>query len=341
MKFEALMSGLKGGKYSPVYFLQGNEPYYIDQVSDFIENKVLSETEKEFNQTVIYGRDTDISSVITMARRYPMMSNHQVVIVKEAQEIKDLVPKKNSKNEPALIPYLQRPQPTTLLVLCHKHKAVDKRTKLYKALAKHAVFFESNRLYDSKLPAWISNHVRQQGYKIGDDACILLSEFIGNDLSRIAHELDKLFLNIDKGGTIDMELIEKYVGISKEFNVFELQKAIGSRDILQANRIALHMAANERNNPLMMTLGSLSAYFNKIMTYHFLGDRSERHVAMAIGVPPFFVREYARAAGNYPPSKVARVFSLLRECDMRSKGAGTGSGQTTDIMKELVYKILH
>jgi DNA polymerase-3 subunit delta len=261
--------------------------------------------------------------------------------VKEAQDIRDLVPRKNSKEEPGLIAYLEKPQPTTLLVLCHKHKTLDKRSKLNKALAKHAVFFESNKLYDTKLPAWIGTYVKSRGYAIREEACLLLADFIGNDLSRIVHELDKLFLNLEKGGNIDLALIEKYIGISKEYNVFELQKALGTRDTLKSFRIAGHLSANERNSPIVVTLGSLHAYFNKIMTYHYLQDRSERNAAAALGVRPFFVREYATAARHYGPRKVARIFSLLRDCDLKSKGVGNDSATTDDLMKELVYKILH
>jgi DNA polymerase-3 subunit delta len=339
--FETLLRDLGNKVYKPVYFLHGDEPYFIDAVSDFIEANVLTGMEKEFNQTVLYGRETDVLSLIGLAKRYPMMANYQVVIVKEAQDIGGLVPRANSKEESALIPYLEKPQPSTLLVLCYKHKSLDKRTKLAKVLAKQAVWFESARLKDPKVPGWIEAYVKGKGRALAGDAARLLAECTGNDLQRIVHELDKLFLHVGQGGRIDTGLIEKYIGISKEFNVFELQKALGARNAAQALRIANYMSANEKNNPMALTLGSLGSYFNKVMTYHYLSDKSSASASAALGVSPFFLHEYVQAARNYKPARIAEIFSLLRTADLHAKGVDNESAGTADLTRELVYKILH
>ncbi len=339
--FQDILRDLDNKVYHPVYFLHGDEPYFIDVITDRIENHVLTGVEKEFNQTVVYGRETDTLSIISMAKRYPMMANYQVVIVKEAQDIRDLVPKQNARAESPLIGYLQNPQPSTLLVFSYKHKSIDKRTRLAKVLARHAVLFESARLYDSKVPGWISAHVRERGMRIDDDASVLLSEYAGNDLLRIVHELDKLFLHTGRGGRIDVSLIEQHIGISKEFNVFELQKALGSRDLVQANRIVRYMEANEKNNPTVLTLGSLFSYFNKLMAYHLLEDKSERNAAAALGVPPYFLKEYAQAARRYKPAKIVEIFSLLRVCDLKTKGVDNEGARPGELVRELVYRIMH
>lgn len=341
MNFDEIIRNFKNKVYQPVYFLHGEEPYYIDRISDYIEAHVLNDMEKEFNQTVLYGRDTDVLSLLAVCKRFPMMSNYQVVIVKEAQDIKGLVLKSEDDDNNPFINYLQSPQKSTLLVLCYKYKTIDKRTRLAKALAKHSEFFESKKLYDDKIPQWIMNYSATQGYKTDERAAMLLSEYIGNDLSRLANEIDKLCINIDKKTQIDSKLVEKYIGISKEFNVFELQNAIGTKNILKANRIVNYFASNTKNNPLVLTLGTLSGFFNKLMMYHTLRDKNERVVAGALGINPFFVRDYSKAAYNYHPVKLIEIFSLLRECDLRSKGVKNESVVEGDLLKELVFRILH
>ena len=344
MSFEEIIRDLKNKVYHPVYFLHGDEPYYIDSISNYIESNILSDMEKEFNQTVIYGRDCDVLSVISTAKRYPMMSNYQVVIVKEAQEVKNLVSKPkqdDADDENPLSNYLLQPQKSTLLVFCYKYKTIDKRTKLAKALAKHSVFYESKKLYDNQIPDWITRLTITKGYKIEERAAVLLSEYIGNDLTRIANEIDKLILNIPKEKIIDDALIEKYIGISKEFNVFELQNALGTKNILKANRIVNYFASNEKNNPMVLIMGNLFGYFNKIMTYHVLANKSEKNVAAELGINPFFVKDYIKAAANYREPKLVEIFSMLREYDMRSKGVNNESASHGDLLKEMIYKILH
>ncbi|MEP7169425.1 MAG: DNA polymerase III subunit delta [Bacteroidota bacterium] len=342
MTFEEIIRDLKNKLYHPVYFLYGEEPYYIDAVSDYIENNVLNEMEREFNQTVIYGRDCDMLNIVSIAKRYPMMSNYQVVIVKEAQDVKNLIAKADKEDEEhPFINYLKHPQKSTLLVFCYKYKPFDKRTKIAKAFEKNGILFESKKMYDNKLPDWITRYAGSKGYKIDEKAAVLMSEYIGNDLTRIANELDKLTINITKEKTIDDSHIEQYIGISKEFNVFELQNAIGVKNILKANRIINYFASNERNNPMVLTLGNLFSYFNKIMMYHTLNDKSEKNAAGELAVHPFFVKDYSKAATNYKPAKLIEIFSLLREYDIRSKGINNESANQGALLKEMMFKILH
>lgn len=342
MTFEEIIRDLKNKLYHPVYFLHGEEPYYIDVISDYIENHVLNEMEREFNQTVVYGRDCDMLNIISTAKRYPMMSNYQVVIVKEAQDVKNLIVKAEKEDdEHPLANYLKHPQKSTLLVFCYKYKSLDKRTKIAKALDKNGVMFESKKMYDNKLPDWITSYANSKGFKIEEKAAVLMSEYIGNDLTRITNELDKLTINIAKGKIIDDSLIEQYIGISKEFNVFELQNALGVKNVLKANQIINYFAANEKNNPIVLTLGNLYGYFNKIMIYHTLNDKSEKNAAGELGVHPFFVKDYAKAASNYKPARLVEIFSLLHEYDIRSKGVNNENAGHGDLLKEMIFKILH
>ncbi|MEO5570609.1 MAG: DNA polymerase III subunit delta [Bacteroidia bacterium] len=346
MTFEEIIRDLKNKLYHPVYFLHGDEPYYIDAISDYIETHVLDDMEKEFNQTILYGRDCDVSAIVGFAKRYPMMSNYQVVIVKEAQDVKNLIGKTDKEktkddDELPLLNYIKHPQKSTLLVFCYKYKPLGKGTKVVKALDKNTILFESKKLYDNKLPDWITRYAKSKGFAIEEKAAVLMSEYIGTDLTRIANELDKLTINIAKGKTINDSHIEQYIGISKEFNVFELQNALGVKNVLKANRIINYFASNEKNNPFPLTMGNLFSYFNKLMIYHTLNDKSEKNVASRLGVNPYFVKDYSRAASNYKPQKLVEIFSLLREYDVRSKGVNNESAGSGDLLKEMIYKILH
>jgi DNA polymerase-3 subunit delta len=341
---------LKNKIYHPVYLLQGDEPYYIDVVTDMLENSVLDDMEKEFNQTVLYGKDCEILSLISAAKRYPMMSNYQVVIIKEAQEIKALLPKAKSKSEDGgeekndsvpLLNYLSNPLSSTLLVLAMKYKALDKRGKLYKAIEKNGVVFESKKMYDDKLPKWIENYLAEKNSKITPKASQLMSEHLGNDLSRIANECDKLLINIKSKETIDVQHIELYIGVSKEFNIFELQKALGKRDVYACIKIANYFTANPKSNPIQVTMAMLYTYFTKLLLYHSLNDKSRNAVAVALKVNPFFVDDYFTAGKNYSPEHVEKNISLLREFDLRSKGVGASTLGNEDYMKEFVYKLIH
>jgi DNA polymerase-3 subunit delta len=329
---EAILADLKNRIYSPIYLLQGEEDYFIDLVSDFIEENVLTEQEKEFNQTVLYGKDVDAGTIISYAKRYPMMSNYQVLIVKEAQELDDLE---------ELLPYFQNPVASTILVICHKHSKVDKRTSVYKAAEKNGETLDAMPVYDSKIPDWITDYSRTQGYPVTPKAAALLSEFVGNELSKIVNELTKLFINLPRGSEITEDLIERNIGISKDFNVFELQKAFGKKDVYKANLIIRYFAANPKENPLVKVIPSLFSYFTKVLSYHYLPDKSRNAAASALGVNPFFIGDYQQAARNFSISKTLSVISVLREYDLKAKGVENATASDGELMKELVFKIMH
>lgn len=350
--FKDILLDLKRRLYKPVYFLHGEEPYFIDELSNYIEHHVLDETEKGFNQTVLYGRDTDLASIVSLAKGFPMMGERQVIIVKEAQTLKELskssggddevVKEKNpSGDKNPLVAYLDNPQPSTILVFCFKYKKLDARSSLSKAIAKKAVLFESKKLYDNKVPEWINGHLKDKKYSINPKAAALLAEYLGNDLSKIANEINKLCISLPENSEILVEHIEQNIGISKDFNVFELQDALGKKDILKANRIAQYFAANPKENPLIMTNASLYNYFQKVLLYHFVPDKSRGSVASALGMNPFFVEGYERAARNYSTAKLKSIFGYLHECDARSKGVDNVSIEDGDLLKEMIFKITH
>jgi len=332
-----ILAELKKKAYKPVYYLFGEEAYFIDLIADYIQDKVLTEDEKAFNLSVLYGKDIDIATVIGTAKRYPMMSDYQVVIIKEAQDLRI----SGEENSNIFIHYLEHPQPSTLLVFCYKHGKPDKRLSYYKALLKHAVLFESAKLYDNKIPDWITAYVKDNGYQLSPKAAVLLAESLGTDLSRVVNETGKLFINLPAGSMISEDYIEKNIGISKEYNVFELQNALGVKDVLKANKIINHLSANQKENPLLVTVALLFSFFNKLMIFHSLSDKSNASVAKALGVNPFFIGDYTKAAGNYKPDKLIRIISYLREYDLRSKGVDNVSTSEEDLLKELVFKILH
>ncbi len=340
MTFDQIIKELKNKVYHPVYFLQGDEPYYIDKISDYIEENILSESEKEFNQSILYGKDLDALTLVSYAKRYPMMSNYQVVLVKEAQDLRNLIPKESKDAKDPLLEYIQHPLASTILVFCYKYKSLDKRTKLSKAIDKH-VLFESKKLYDNKIPDWVNEYVLSKGHRINPKAAVLIAEYLGNDLSKITNETDKLILNLKAGDEITVQHIEDNIGISKDFNIFELHSALGKRNILKANMIVNYFAANPKNNPMVLTVPQLYSYFMKIMLYHSLSDRSRNSVASALGVNPYFVPEYESAAKSYPLEKTAEIISYLRDYDLKSKGVNNGGAGEGALMKELVYKILH
>ncbi len=337
MDFKQIIADLKKKVYYSVYLLMGEEPYYIDEISNFIEKNVLTDTEKEFNQTILYGKDTDVITIISNAKRFPMMANYQVVIVKEAQNIKDLFDDKN------LIHYIKNPLESTILVLCYKYKKYDKRRVFAKAISasKKGILFESKKLYDNQIPTWISNFLKQKEYSISPKAVMLLAEYLGTDLSKIANEIGKLIINIPKNLEITPEHIEENIGISKDFNYFELQKALGKKDIFKANQIVNYFASNQKEHPLVVTIPILYTYFSKTLIYHCLNDKSRNNVASVLSINPYFVMDYQIAGRNYNIKKIITIISYLREYDLKSKGVGSISTSKGELLKELVFKILH
>jgi len=332
MSFEKIINDLKNKKYAPVYLLTGEEPYYIDVISDYIEAQILTDEEKEFNQNILYGRDVDAATIVSAAKQYPLMASHQVLIIKEAQELRSL---------DGLQSYVENPLSSTILVLCYKYKKIDKRKSLVKLIKKNGVFFESPKLYDNKVPEWIRNYLHDRGYSISPKASVLLSEYLGADLEKIVNEIDKLIINIPQTREIKEEDIEANIGISKDYNVFELQKAIGRRDVKKVNLIINYFAANEKENPLVKVIAILSGFFIKTMIFHQLKDKSQNNAAKALSVHPFFVQDYQIAARNYNMKKLGAVISYLREYDLRSKGVNNVSVKDGELMKELMFKILH
>ncbi|PWS28297.1 DNA polymerase III subunit delta [Pedobacter yonginense] len=335
-----IIKDIKARKFKPVYLLHGEESYYIDQVTDYIEDKLLNDAEKGFNQTVLYGKDTDMATVLGAAKRYPMMSDYQVVIVKEAQDLKWAKEEGNSKEAEFVLNYFEKPLPSTILVLAYKYANFDKRKKIYKAISKSGLIFQSDLVRDYKLVPWIEDFVKEKGYKIDQQASALMAEYLGTDLSKIANEIEKLMLNIPKDVVINTDLVQKNIGISKEYNVFELQKALAIRDVLKCNKIINYFASNPKANPTVMVLANLGGYFTKILRYHYLPNKAE--AASALGIPPFFVKDYEVAARNYDAGKVFHVMSLLREYDLKSKGLdSSGNVEDGELLKELVFKMIH
>jgi len=332
MTYEDIISNLKKKIYHPVYFLMGEESYFIDKISDYISDNVLTDAEKGFNQTILYGKDLEPSTIIGNARRFPMMANHQVIIVREAQNIKKIED---------LESYVRNPLNSTILVINYKYKTLDKRKTFPKAIEQKGVLYESKKLYDNQLPAWISTYLKNQQYTVSPQASAMLSEYLGSDLSKVANELDKLIISLPAGTQITPDHIEKNIGISKEFNVFELQNALGERDMLRANRIINYFGDNQTANPVPVIIASLFSYFMKLLNYQFLEDKSQNNVASVLSVHPFFVKGYVSAAKNYNIRKLVEVVSILREYDMKSKGFGNVSATPADLQREMIYRILH
>jgi DNA polymerase-3 subunit delta len=338
-----LLAQLKNREFKPVYLLHGEEPYYIDKVGNYMERQILTDAEKGFNQTVFYGKDTDVMTVLNAAKRFPMMSEYQLVVIKEAQEFKwNKESDAAAKTLDPLLGYLENPLRSTILVFCYKYGKFDKRKKIYKAIEKHGCVFESTLIHDSKISAWIEDFVKEKGYRIHARASALMSEYLGNDLSKVANELEKLMLNVKAGQEISIEHIHSNIGISKEYNVFELQSAIASRNVLKANQIVNYFAANPRSNPIQLVLGALNSYFVKVLKYHYVADKSSQNLARELAVSPYFIKDYELAGRNYNVQKIFNIISYLREYDLKTKGVeATGNTDDGELMKELVFKIVH
>ena len=331
---DEILKELRAKQYKPVYYLMGEEPYYIDIIADYITDNVLSETEKEFNQTVVYGSDVDIATVINAAKRYPMMAEHQVVIVKEAQTI---------RNMEELSFYLQKPLNSTILVICHKHGVLDRRKKLAAEIEKIGVLFESKKIKDAQLPAFISSYMKRKGIDVEPKSAAMLAEFVGTDLSRLVGELEKLIITLPQGQKrITPEQIEKNIGISKDFNNFELRSALIEKDVYKANQIVKYFEENPKTNPLQMTLSLLFNFFSNLMLSHYAPEKSEQGIATQLGLRTTWQsRDYMAAMRKYSGVKVMQIIGDIRFCDAKSKGVGNSSLSDGDILRELVFKILH
>ncbi len=332
-EIKSILTDIKNKKYKPIYFLMGEESYFIDRITDVIEKSVLTEEEKAFNQTILYGRDTSVNEIIGCAKRYPMGAEHQVILVKEAQDLSRTIEK--------LVDYAENPQKTTILVLCYKYKTLDKRKKLYKTVLNNGIVFESKKLYENQVSNWISGVLTENGFTISSKATLMLVEFLGTDLDKINNELEKLQLILQKGDEITPEVIEKNIGISKDFNNFELRKAIGERNVKKAVRIINYFGENPKNHPIVVTIGLLYSFFSQVLKYHGLQDKSTKNVASILRINPYFVNEYVTAARHYPMKKISSIISHLRETDVKSKGVGVTTISQGDLLKELVVKMMY
>lgn len=328
-----IINDIKKGIISPIYFLSGDEPYFIDQLSDFIEQNILTEEEKSFNQTVFYGRDVEFEDIISTAKRFPMMAEKQVVIVKEAQDLWRDIEK--------LVHYANNPMPSTILVFCVKYKKIDKRKGVAKVVAKSGVIFESKKLYENQIIDWIRKTLQSKKYSIEPKAAAMLVEFLGTDLSKINKELEKLQIILAEGTVITPQLIEINIGISKDYNVFELRKAIAERNQLKAYKIVDYFANNQKANPIVVTTGSLFNFFIQVLKYHGLKDKNPRNAAAVLGINPYFLGEFETAARNYPMRKVSQIISDIREMDAKSKGFGTSGISVLDLLRELLFKVFN
>ncbi len=330
--YDAIISDLKKKIYHPIYLLEGEESYYIDRIADFIEDNVLTEEEKSFNLTILYGKDINGIDLLEMVKRFPMMSNYLVVIVKEAQQIKGLE---------KLLTYVENPLKSTLLVLCYKNKKLDKRTKFAKVISKKALVFTSGKIYENKIPSWIAEYLQKLNYRITPKATMLLADYLGSDLSKITNELDKLTLNVSEGQEIDVDIVEQLIGISKDYNVFEFQNALGSKDVLRSNRIVEYFINNPKGNPVVIIIGSLFRFYSSIYRYHFHGGSSDMELAGILKVNPYFVKDYKVAGHNYTLAQTENVIDILQEYDLRMKGINNVNVKEGELLKEMTYKILH
>jgi DNA polymerase III subunit delta len=334
---EDVIKDIKKREFAPIYFLHGEESFYIDRITNLLEESVLPPAEKGFNQTMLYGRDINMGTIITQARRFPMMAERQVVIIKEFQQLPDLAKDESTK---LLEAYTTQSQPSTVLVLAHKHKTLNKNSKLYKALEKNAVVVETKKLYDNQLPAWIQNYLKDQKYSIEPKAVQLLAEAVGSDLARLSGELDKLCLNISPETPINEQLIERYVGISKDYNVFELQNAIAQRDRVKAFKILAYWEANPKKQPLIPTIAMLFGYFVKLLMATQEKDKSDQNLAKVLKINPYIVKDYKLALQNYNAPQLLEAIRLLRNADLQVKGIEAGGGDDAEILKEYIFKIL-
>ena len=332
MNYKEIITSIRNKDLKSIYFLMGEEPYYIDILTNEFAKNLLNSQEQEFNQIVLYGKDTSIEEVISESKQFPFGADKRVVIIKEAQHL---------KNIERLNKYLDNPQLNTILVIAYKGKSIDKRKKFGKNLAKKCVVFESKRMYEDKIPLWITNYLNEKGYLIDNDSTAILTEYLGTNLSKITNELDKLMLVIKKEEKITSKIIEHHIGISKDYNIFELQNALGEKNILKANQIINHFSENTKKHHIILILSSLFSYFQKIIIYHFLKDKNPKEIASSLKINPYFVSNYKKAAKNYNKKQLFSVFEFLKEYDLKSKGVRNKSTNQSSLLKELIFKIIH
>jgi DNA polymerase-3 subunit delta len=335
MTYQEIVAEFKKKIYRPVYFLCGEESYFIDKISRHLEQSVVDESSRDFNLTIMYGRDVDTRQIINAAKRFPMMSDKQLVVVKEAQNIKKL---------DELVSYIDNPLSSTVLVISFKHKSLDKRTALYKKIkaSKNVAFMESKKLYDNQVPDWITKYCSHKKFNIDTKAAMLMVEFLGNDLSKVSNELDKLMISCENTRVITSDNIAENIGVSKDFNNFELINAIGKKDVLKVNRIINYFEANQKNHPIFVTISALFGYFTALLSYSFIPEKNNKQaLARGMGINPYFVKDYVAATRLYSPKKVVDSIALLREFDLKAKGVNNAGTPPGELLREMVYKIMH
>ena len=333
-----VMADLKTGKFDPVYFLQGEESYFIDLISDYIELHALSEAEKSFNQVIVYGKDVTMAGILTHARRFPMMAERQLVIVKEAKDVQDI---NKDVGIRLLLDYLKQPVPSTVLVFSHKHKTLDKRRELGKNIQKLATTIHAKKLYDNQLPEFVLSYAAEKKIMVEPQAVHILCEHVGNNLSRLTNEFDKLTLSMEAGEAITAEKVMNGVGISKEYNVFELQKSLIQRDPFTSAKIVNYFISNTRKNPVIPVVAFLYSFFSKLLIASQVRDRSEKELLSILKISPYAIRDYSHALQYYPNLKIAENIAFIKEADLRLKGIDSGSVEDGQILRELVYKLIH
>ena len=336
--FQQILSDVKAGQFAPVYLLGGEESFHLDQLESAIREHAMSADERDFNETILYGRDANLGEIISTAKQFPMMAPRRLVLVKEAQELREW---RSKEKLDILAKYAEKPVASTVLVLVHRNKMPDKRLGAVKKLASNGVLYHAQRIKDYKLPEWIEQYVSARGRRIGPRMARMLSEYLGNDLKKVAGELDKLFIALPEGGEIDDTLIEQHIGISKEYNVFELTGALAVRDIGRVTRIVQYMRANPKMHPVPMVMPILTLYFSRLLAFHHLEDQSQTAASKSLKVHPYAIKEYTLAARNYPPAKLARIFGYIRECDKKSKGMDNAATNPYDLLQEALFKTLH
>ena len=330
---------IKNNTFSPIYLLMGEEEYYIDYLTKLIQNNSLKDHEKDFNLNIVYGKDTSIADIISISKQYPVMSEKKLVIVKEAQDLVKNDIDGNSLDD--LISYVNSPLDSTILVLNFKHKSLDKRKAIYKAILKNGLVFESKKLYENQAQDWIVSYLKSFEFTIDKKSSFLITELLGTDINKIANELDKLIVLKSKVKTINSDDVEKFIGISKEFNVFELRKAIGEKNLFKCMKIIDYFSKNPKSNPIVVIVSLIFDFFVKLFIYHSLSDKSDRSVASALKVNPYFVKDYSSSAKNYSMKSISSKISILREFDLKSKGLGATNITNSDLLKELIFKLLH
>jgi len=335
---DQVMKELREGKYYPVYFLQGEEPYYIDSIASYIENHALEESEKGFNQVIMYGKDSSIEAILTNARRFPMMASRQVVMVREAQEIANF---NGADIQHLLQSYIEAPLVSTVLVFCYKYKTLDGRRALTKAIAKNALLVDCQKIKDEYVPRWILGHVKSKNASIDQVTAQLLSDYIGNNLERISGEIDKVLLNLEEPAKINADAVQKYIGISKDYNLFELQKALAVKDNVKAQQIVRYFAANPKSNPVIPVIALLFSFFCKLIIVQNAHTGSETGLARELKIYDRYLPEYIRAATLYSPEQVVNNIGHLRTADLNVKGVGNQQSTPGEVLKELIFKLMH